>query len=117
MGNSNWGPGLGNNIVSRLESALRYKSNFTSYRRTSIQHKCLHPTPSSCSLSELCNIARVKFDVCGCLVGGKKPLQSVKTCKSSFLDNDLFSNMSCGYISLVLAYFYQKINYSGYLKH
>ena len=117
MGNSNWGPSLGNNIVSRLESASQYKSNFTSYRRTSIQHKCLRPTPSLCSLSESFNITSVKFDVCGCLVGRKKPLQSVKTRKSSFLDKDLFSNISCGYISLVLAYFYQKINYSGYLKH
>ena len=55
-----------------------------SYRRTSIQHECPGPMPTSCSLSESCNIERVKFDVGQCLVGRENPLQLVKSRKRLF---------------------------------
>ena len=44
------------------------------------------PTPTSCSLSESCNIVSVKFDISRCLVGRENPLQSVKTRKSLLQD-------------------------------
>ena len=45
-------------------------------------HECPGPTPTLCSLSELCYIASVKFDIGRFLVGCENPLQLVKTRKS-----------------------------------
>ena len=67
--------------MSKYEEDLKLEGK---YRRTSIQHECLGPTPTSCSLSESCNIGSVKFDVGQCLVGRKNPLQSVKSRKILF---------------------------------
>ena len=60
-------------------------------------------------------ISKVSFLTFG---WSRKPITiGKKLTKVRFTIKIFFSNMSCGYISLVLAYFYQKLNYSEYLKH